>query len=785
MYIHGGMVRQLLVKTSAERVAMVAGVLSGAATTALLATTLVSAFRSGFERKAVISVGARFNVTNLRFGLSEDFGEMPKVALPQVSAVSIEAPRVAYRRMSEQTFAINVSLVDFERADKVSAFEKSQRITLANTDELEDGEETAFDRQALLALITSSFSIGRTLNNHLIENDLAIQEQSDEELDRLHVSTQVVSGRQREGSASLVAAADFGATDKKTGYSDAGSLSGVKPDMVRFSKPTSGLPENGTSQPLSASKMITQPSAFDTAYEKSAMTLAASGNLYRSRSMDIQESRAVAAAIDVKEFMKSSMGMQSITLSNRGPAGVMAYYQPTTSSPNVGSDIQSVGRVNTQTQQQDQVVGPTGAGQFPRPEEKKPEGKVELSRKESVKVNDVLETQRESRFGGHVTEAFSGGEKIVENALVQILGTPWSTKTDSSGSFVFDKIKVAGVLPVIITKDGYLKRRVDLKENALVDIELVTENVEIGSAVAAGVSKGNDGAFLFGQLTSSRDEVIEAMKVEIEGPGKAAPVYLDVNGAPNSKLTSTTSRGQFMFLNLQPGTYLVTIIDALGLERAPHVVHVSAREGLVRKFSLGEQRIIQGRILNAAANDAPVGSAGVQLVGNRKQVVTDASGRFTLGPLYVDCSAANYLQVEKSGYYRNRIDYGCNDTSTNQGYYVFPASHVDGLANEAQADLKSVSAAIIGHVGFNQSVKMQLWGPEEMNLESNARGKDFYFDTDGVLNISRNRTSSNGNFAILDAPEGISYIQAFSKDNRTLSFWPVFLSPSTLNVYAQ
>ncbi|MBI3556384.1 MAG: hypothetical protein HY074_08995 [Deltaproteobacteria bacterium] len=175
----------------------------------------------------------------------------------------------------------------------------------------------------------------------------------------------------------------------------------------------------------------------------------------------------------------------------------------------------------------------------------------------------------------------------------------------------------------------------------------------------------------------------------------------------------------------------------------------------------------------------------MQLLGSQKTATTNARGQFVLGPLFVDCATLNYLQVDKSGFYRNRVDYACARQEASSDYYGFSAASVDSTATEAAVQLTGTAGIVIGHVGYRDSVKMQLWGPEEMNPDSAGRGKDFYFDLDGVLNPSRNRTAKSGNFAILDAPEGISYMQAFSADNRTLSFWPVYISASTVNVYVQ
>ena len=388
-------------------------------------------------------------------------------------------------------------------------------------------------------------------------------------------------------------------------------------------------------------------------------------------------------------------------------------------------------------------------------------------------------------FGGHVFEAFTGAKSPVEGATVQILGTQLVTQTDTSGTFAFPGINVDGVLPIVITKQGYLKRRVELRQGLSSDVELVSENSLALSAVAADDPHATAGGILYGQIVNPDSSAAESLRVEIVGPGANQPVYIDTDGKPNRGLSMTSSRGQFMFLNLVAGTYLVTITDSLGRERAPHVIYIGDHEGVVRKFNTGTQTFISGHVYNAASFNAPVSNAQIQLLGASAAIVTGRDGSFTLGPVYVDCAASNYLHVEKAGFYRNRIDYGCDSTQTDHSLYAFPAGYVDGVASDAETALKPTTGVVIGHASFKQSIKMQLWGPEEVNPEGAARGNDYYFDTDGVLNPDLARTTSNGNFAILNAPEGISYIQSFSQDGNTLSFWPIFTSASTVNAYMQ
>ncbi|MBI2605459.1 MAG: hypothetical protein HYW49_05190 [Deltaproteobacteria bacterium] len=395
---------------------------------------------------------------------------------------------------------------------------------------------------------------------------------------------------------------------------------------------------------------------------------------------------------------------------------------------------------------------------------------------------DISDPGVQGGFRGKILEGFAGGKRVVVGAEAQVLGTSVVVESDANGEFEFKNVSVKGVLPILISKKGYLMRRGELKEGVAASFELVSENAVAISAVVAGETRAEGTGFVFGELTTADASSLAGKRIEVGGPADVMRVYLNERGIPDKALTATSSRGQFVLLNVRPGTYLISILDERGQERAPHVIYVGAEEGILRGFDLGTKMTIRGRVLNAAAN-APVEQAQVQFLGNSMVSTADRTGRYSLGPVYVDCGENNYLQVDRSGYYRNRLDFNC--VNSNPELYVFPAGYIDQLGVEAKAVLKADKGVVVGNVSFRQSVKMQLWGPEEKSVLNGLRGKDFYFDHDGVLNSTRNRTTSNGNFTILDAPDGLSYIQAFSKDEKTLSYWPILLSPSTVNVYRQ
>jgi len=87
---------------------------------------------------------------------------------------------------------------------------------------------------------------------------------------------------------------------------------------------------------------------------------------------------------------------------------------------------------------------------------------------------------------------------------------------------------------------------------------------------------------------------------------------------------------------------------------------------------MGQKMIVRGIVSNAAAN-APVDQAVVQILASIQTTQTDASGRFVLGPMYIDCGDINYIQVDKSGYYHSRVDYVCDSSNTEHTFYVFPS----------------------------------------------------------------------------------------------------------------
>ncbi len=446
--------------------------------------------------------------------------------------------------------------------------------------------------------------------------------------------------------------------------------------------------------------------------------------------------------------------------------------------------------MNTQATQKDSQRTPTfkdyvmdQGGGYPQgsPAPSTPTPPININKTTHYDISDPLDDVQ-AEFHGKVLEGFTGGKRVVAGAEVQILGTSLVAESDANGEFEFKNVNVKGVLPILVSKKGYLMRRVELKEGVAASFELVPENGVAISAIAAGETRTEGMGFVFGELTSSDGSSTAGKRIEVSGPADVTRVYLNERGIPDKALTATSSRGQFVLINVHPGSYLISILDERGQERAPHIIYVGGEEGILRGFDMGTKMTIQGRVLNATAS-APVEQAQVQFLGNSIISTADRAGRYSLGPVYVDCGENNYLQVERSGYYRNRLDFSCRNSSPD--LYVFSAGYIDQLGGEAKVVLKADKGVVVGNVSFKQSVKMQLWGPEERKIVNSLRGKDFYFDRDSVLNSTRNRTAANGNFTILDAPDGLSYIQAFSKDEKTLSYWPILLAPSTVNVYRQ
>lgn len=404
------------------------------------------------------------------------------------------------------------------------------------------------------------------------------------------------------------------------------------------------------------------------------------------------------------------------------------------------------------------------------------------------------------KFGGQVLEAFGSGKFAVADATVQVLGTDWTTTTDENGYFYFDTAEVSGVLPVVISKSGYLERRMDLRQKQLVECELVSENSLRLSELAARMEQKEGKAFVFGQLESRQKESLYGMQVEFIGKSPVFPIYINEQGLPDQSLRTATDKGQFLLFNVEPGTYVMTVYDPSGKTRAPRIVHLSSNEGLVRKFNLGELKTIRGKVLNPAKGNKPVVGVRVELLGSIQNSLTDNKGRFQLNSVYVDCNELNYLEVSpqknQENYKIHRIDFSCASSKQEEParkLYVYTNDFMTALASEVQMPLDQAIPAVLGHVSFKQPVKMQLWGPDEhesillehKTVTQKLRGKDFYFSKDGILTPQLPYTTDKGDFIILEAPSELSYIQSFDTQNHTLSFWPIFTSQNTVNVYIQ
>lgn len=409
-----------------------------------------------------------------------------------------------------------------------------------------------------------------------------------------------------------------------------------------------------------------------------------------------------------------------------------------------------------------------------------------LARKSTVDETPVA-PQQAGEFQGRVFDAFSDGSRPVANVRVQIVGSPQTTSTDAEGVFRFDGVDVDGVLPVMLSKDGYRWRRIDLQKGREYNVELASDNaVRIANLASGDTTKAREG-FLFGQIVDHGGGPLAGYKVELQGANDGQnigvkPSYMDRNGAPSKQATYSSDRGQFLFSSVPVGTYLLIMTDAFGRERASHVVRVGAGEGIVRKYSAGTELRITGRLINGQTTSSPVSGAEVRLLGSSVKVLSDRDGRFDLGDIYVDCDELNYLQMERpDGFYRNRFEYSCS-SGDSPSYYPMPMSRIHGMASEASVNLSDNESFIVGHVGYRFPTKAQLIGPEEMEPSEAPRGYDFYFGEDGVVTPSRGGTSRGGNFIITGAPAELSYLQVFDMKDRTRLIKPILGAPDTVNV---
>lgn len=413
---------------------------------------------------------------------------------------------------------------------------------------------------------------------------------------------------------------------------------------------------------------------------------------------------------------------------------------------------------------------------------------MQSMQKSAQKVEEGSEYSN-SQFGysGHITKAFTGGEYPLDGVSIQIMGTPWIIKTDANGYFHFDGLTVEGVLPVWISKEGYFSRRVDLLKNKPANVELllnasidkIVQNQKLNIEPSSGA--------VFGQLINPQhpNQSMEGFQVELIGhEDQIKPIYFDQSGSPTFKTQSTAQRGDFLWLGLSPGSYTMRISDRAGNIFAHQDFYLNENEGIVKKWSIGELRKVNGYIQNALTQQ-PVANALVKIDEKGFTTKTDERGYFEFPEQYWDCGHNTFLAVEKNGYYAHQIEYSCNDQSRKNHYYLFSAANIDAMAKEAQLELDPHEGILIGNYKYKKSLRFQLWGPNEIQDQNGLRGRDYYFEKDGILNPERGSTSKNGNYVIFNAPEGPSYLQAFDKKQNVLLFWPIQIKPSHVTVHAR
>jgi hypothetical protein len=312
------------------------------------------------------------------------------------------------------------------------------------------------------------------------------------------------------------------------------------------------------------------------------------------------------------------------------------------------------------------------------------------------KFSSKITPNNKTMFRVEVVDAFTGAVKKLSDVKAKIIGTDIEMLSNEKGIIEFTGINVQGVLPVLLMKEGYLQRRIDLKNHSQI-VEMVSDNAAAFSTIMAGDVRREGFGFFFGQLVSPIGEAVENHKVEIYSDNSANVFYLNEKGFVDKTLNTTSKSGQFILINLKPGQYNITMTDLNGVEKAPHIINVGDNEGIVKKLSLGKSIDLNGKTFNAVFNGNIIESLNVQLLGNSKTVITDKKGDFKLLKTYLDCNENNYLQFEKSGFYRSRVEIMCSDKQ--QNFYLFPAAHVDALINETQTPIDARSGMIIGHSG--------------------------------------------------------------------------------------
>jgi hypothetical protein len=388
-------------------------------------------------------------------------------------------------------------------------------------------------------------------------------------------------------------------------------------------------------------------------------------------------------------------------------------------------------------------------------------------------------------FAIAVKEAFQNGGVSIEGVHVKYQGAEGTLYTNSHGELTFDLPSTLKSVMVTLKKEGYLSRRILLKRGRKIEVELVSNNA-LSMASRATQTNNDHNNIIFIELMDpyqqARQGYYAALVPVNTNESHVRGFMIDEQGLPSADLKRTSTRGQVMFLNVLPGTYILHVVGSSGEIMAPHIIDTAKNEGTVAKLSLGTYEDIQGSIIDGSrANPKGMNGVQVQVLGNPRRAGTNQKGDFNLGRVRIACDAQNYLQIEGQNVYRNRLDYKCGSTASSK-YFALPQSYVDRVIEDSGARVSEMTGILFGQTrqaGLKVSLHSYSTGESQAD---EPRGLDFYFDEKRRVSPSLEKTTESKTYSIFNAESGLKMLSVYNDKHEVIDERVVLVSPSTVNL---
>ncbi|MCM8821633.1 MAG: carboxypeptidase-like regulatory domain-containing protein [Candidatus Omnitrophica bacterium] len=377
-------------------------------------------------------------------------------------------------------------------------------------------------------------------------------------------------------------------------------------------------------------------------------------------------------------------------------------------------------------------------------------------------------------MSGRVSDIQNG--QGIAGATVSIVGTGFSSTTDSQGNFTISNVPAYSTgFQFKASKTGYVDTYTQLGNSGEMDANDITfpliSNTLYGNLhnqLYGGIAHTSGKADIFGRVgneyTGVSGVVITARY--IDNNANAGTIrYVNASNMPDGSLTSTSSNGVFIAYNVDPyrpikitGTKAASYFSSCVAICYPDKVTVGGIEQVDSLLQLS------GKV---GWDENPVSGVTVSIPGTLSSTTTGTDGSFN-----ISFNPVNYgvLKFSKSNYvdtyFSERIDEDegnrkQGDDEEENEFFIIPQTDYTGLLNQlGRSHINGKGDIVIELETINEmnvaGAKITLYDKNGTKLNPDI----LYFDEEGMPATGLNETTSESQCLILNLDPGYYFIAA-------------------------